>query len=105
MISLDGFQAHVLARSVDRFRESLQRDIGEVVRAELRGFEPAELRETLEELHIVTHQLAARPQATQRATSDPWPACTVHGHPGLAPGPSFPGARLEAKLDRGSSPG
>ena len=78
MISLDGFQAHVLARSVDRFRESLQRDIGEVVRAELRGFEPAELRETFEELHIVTHQLASRPQATQRASSDPWPACTVH---------------------------
>ncbi len=78
MISLDGLQAQVLARSVERFRESLRRDIGEVVRAELRGFEPAELRETLEELDIITHQLAARPQATQRAVSDPWPACTVH---------------------------
>lgn len=78
MIALDGLQAQVLARSVGRFRESLQRDIGEVVRSELRGFEPAELRETLEELDIITHQLAARTQAGQRAPSDPWPACTVH---------------------------
>ncbi len=78
VIALEGFQAQLLARSVGRFRESLQRDIGDVVQAALRGFVPAELRETFEELDIITHQLAARPQAPQRAASDPWPACSVH---------------------------
>lgn len=78
MIELAGLQAHMLARCVERFREALQRDLAAVVRAELRGFEPAELRETEEELTVIGHQLAARPQTALRAPSDPWPACSVH---------------------------
>lgn len=78
MIELDGPQAHVLVRCVERFREALQRDLTDVVRAELRGFEPAEIRETGEELAVITHQLATRPQIHLRAPSDPWPACSVH---------------------------
>jgi diguanylate cyclase (GGDEF)-like protein len=77
-IELAGLQAHMLARCVERFREALQRDLAAVVRAELRGFEPAEIRETEEELTVITHQLAARPQTALRAPSDPWPACSVH---------------------------
>ncbi|HEY8377161.1 MAG TPA: GGDEF domain-containing protein [Nannocystis sp.] len=78
MIELDGLQAHVLVRCVERFREAVRRDLAEVVRAELRGFEPAEIRELDEELAVIVHQLAARPNAASRAPSDPWPACSVH---------------------------
>lgn len=78
MIAFDGLQSHVLARCVDRFRETLQRELGDVVRAELRGFEPTELRETFEELAVISHQLAARAQTSLRSPNDPWPTSTVH---------------------------
>jgi diguanylate cyclase (GGDEF)-like protein len=78
MIDLDGVQAHVLVRCLERFREGCQRELGEVLARELRGFKPQEVRELFDELDVITRQLAVRPNLLTHAPSDPWPNTSVH---------------------------
>jgi diguanylate cyclase (GGDEF)-like protein len=78
MIDLDGVQAHVLVRCLERFREAAERELGEVLARELRGFRPQEVRELFDELDVMTRQLAVRPNLHTHAPSDPWPNTSVH---------------------------
>jgi diguanylate cyclase (GGDEF)-like protein len=79
VIELEGIQSHVLVRCIERFRTNLERELGEALANELRGFRPAELRELFEELDVVTRQLAVRNTVFSQAPSEPWPATSVHG--------------------------
>jgi diguanylate cyclase (GGDEF)-like protein len=78
MIELDGVQAHVLVRCLERFRENATREIEGVLARELRGFRPQEVRELFDELDVISRQLAVRPNVSHPSPSDPWPNASVH---------------------------
>lgn len=78
MIELDGVQAHVLVRCLERFRENVTAELEGVLARELRGFRPQEVRELSDELDVITRQLAVRPNVTHPSPSDPWPNASVH---------------------------
>jgi len=79
MIELDGIGSHVLVRCIERFRTNLEHELGERLASELRGFRPVELREVLEELDVMTRQLAVRPSVFSPSPSEAWPSTNVHG--------------------------
>lgn len=78
MIELDGVQTHVLVRCLERFREAATRGLEVVLARELRGFRPQEVRELVDELDVISRQLAVRPNVTHASPSDPWPSASVH---------------------------
>jgi len=79
VIELDGIQSHVLVRCIERYRIDIERELGDALASELRGFRPAELRELFEELDVVMRQLAVRPTVFSQAPNEPWPSTSVHG--------------------------
>jgi diguanylate cyclase (GGDEF)-like protein len=79
VIELEGIQSHVLAHCIERFRASVQLELGEVLVTELRGFKPTELRELFEELDVVSRQIGVKPSLLSQSPSEPWPTRSVHG--------------------------
>jgi diguanylate cyclase (GGDEF)-like protein len=78
-VKLDGVQSHVLVRCIERYRSAVERELGEAIAGELRGFRPAELRELFEELDVVMSQLGRSPGVFTQSPSEPWPSTKVHG--------------------------
>jgi diguanylate cyclase (GGDEF)-like protein len=75
--TFDGVQSHVLVRALDRFRERVAESLVAPLERELRGFQPAVVKELLEELAVIGRQLEVGPVRTAEP-NPPWPECSVH---------------------------